>query len=238
MWQKIIKLLVVVYVCTAWSDATVGKIIINGVEIGNSTNKSVNSESVVYGSGKIEHISRKLNYFENLNINGGFAVRFEFSNKLEIEIIADDNIIPVIVTKVNNNTLSVFPDKPISSRSPIQLIIKSPALNDINLLGTTSASFHRIQTPSLKLTISGTGEVFIDGKVANLTTATEGTGTLNLKNLSVNNASININGTGNVIITVQNHLDVNITGVGDVIYYGKPAITRTVVGVGNIVAGD
>lgn len=236
MRRKIIGSLFLICAGAVYCDATVGKIVINGVEIGNSSNSS--GEAYIKGSGKITHSQRKLDKFEELSVDGGFSVSYEASNENSIEIVGDDNIIPLIVAQVAGNKLTVYPDKSFSSQNTIQLLIKSAKLNSINLSGTTSGLFHGIQSDSLKLEVAGTGDAVIDGKVSSLDVTAEGTGNLDLKSIAASKATVNINGTGRVTLTVSGHLDANIIGVGNIVYYGKPTITKNILGVGEIVGGE
>ncbi|MCK4900088.1 MAG: DUF2807 domain-containing protein [Anaerolineales bacterium] len=47
-------------------------------------------------------------------------------------------------------------------------------------------------------------------------------------------ASLQVTGTGNVVIWVLDSLDVEITGISKVSYYGSPNVTESIIGNGSL----
>ncbi|GFE75896.1 MULTISPECIES: GIN domain-containing protein [Novosphingobium] len=87
------------------------------------------------------------------------------------------------------------------------------------------------------LTVNGNGALSLDasGKVRKLAVSTEGAGDLDFGKLQVQDATIRVDGAGNMTIGASGDVDVQINGIGNVTLVRKPANLRQVInGIGNV----
>jgi len=91
---------------------------------------------------------------------------------------------------------------------------------------------------TLNVNVSGSGNIYASGNdisFENLIVGFSGSGNYFGFPLSVNAASIDISGSGNMEVTVQNDLNVNISGSGNVAFKGFPIIQSNITGSGNLI---
>jgi hypothetical protein len=87
------------------------------------------------------------------------------------------------------------------------------------------------------LTVNGNGALSLDasGKVRKLAVTTDGAGSLDFGKLQVQDATIRVNGAGNMVIGASGNVDVQINGIGNVTLVRKPANLKSEInGIGNV----
>ncbi|WP_313434486.1 GIN domain-containing protein [Novosphingobium sp.] len=87
------------------------------------------------------------------------------------------------------------------------------------------------------LTVNGNGALSLDasGKVRKLAVTTDGAGSLDFAKLQVQDATIRVNGAGNMVIGASGNVDVQINGIGNVTLVRKPANLKSEInGIGNV----
>jgi hypothetical protein len=122
----------------------------------------------------------------------------------------------------------------IHTTGPINYHLTVKDLNSVELLGTANAEATGIETESLTVTISGAGNVRMEGKVDEQAVEISGTGTYLAENLESNEVNIAVAGAGSAIVNAKEKLDAEVTGVGSVEYVGDPRIQQTVSGAGQV----
>lgn len=80
----------------------------------------------VTGSGNIETAKRDVADFDRLEVSGVFDVEVTRGDAYSVEVTADDNILPLIRTEVDDRTLSIFADAKISKSSKLRVVITAP----------------------------------------------------------------------------------------------------------------
>ncbi len=186
--------------------------------------------SVAFFSG-IEHELR-----DNVFINYGPTQR--------VKIEAQSNVIEALSKKVENGIWKIyFPDKPKLYKN-MKITITTPDLKYIGLNGPgIILSKSMMNFDSLKLSISGSGNIDIDANIQKLhtkvlgngdiflkgTAAThlidiESTGRVNSFEMESNEAEIMIPGSGTANVKVKDFMKARITGNGSINYMGNPTI--------------
>ena len=83
--------------------------------------------------------------------------------------------------------------------------------------------------------ISGSGDVELAGSATSLNKRISGSGELKAFDMTCGTADMNITGSGNVELTVNDHLDVDISGSGNVSYKGTPTMNVNITGSGEVI---
>ncbi|MDA3928553.1 MAG: DUF2807 domain-containing protein [Prolixibacteraceae bacterium] len=85
----------------------------------------------------------------------------------------------------------------------------------------------------VEASISGSGEVNVEGFTNNALFKISGSGTFNGYDFPINNLEVNISGSGDLFVNVNDILDIDISGSGDIHYIGNPIISSNTPGSGN-----
>ena len=210
----------------------------------------------VEGSGSIKRQARQVQHFTGvaLELPGRLELRMGGTEGVSVE--ADDNLLPLIETVVEDGTLKVRPSKRnlnLRSRN-MKIIVNARQIDRLSLggSGTIDADALRgqrlqfdiggsgkinvrsIESDSVSITLGGSGDFRVDGGTAHkLSVSIGGSGSVDLGKVQSSDASISVGGSGDVTVWAKDALSLTIAGSGDVNYYGDPRVSKSIVGSGD-----
>ena len=217
----------------ASSRTITGKIIINQTYSSGSSN-------LIQGSGNVITDKRKLSSFSKLSISTVVDVEYFTSENYRLELTADDNIVPIISSSIEGDTLSIDARQSYSTQNKLRAKIYGPStLGGVETDGSSDVNMQGIASNLLEIDLDGSSDFTVQGKVQNLHIKTSGRSDINAKKLLATNVTINADGHTDAIVTANKNLNVVLDGISDITYYGHPdSITKTIDGIGNVIAGD
>lgn len=209
--------------------------------------------SQVTGSGKAATETRHVSGFQAIAVRGPVKLVVRQSGHEGAEVRADDNLLPLIETQVEDRpsgrTLVVGPRKgqSIHTRSDIVVTVdvirlqavssagsgdvtvqslKTPSL-DVGLSGSADARLTDLQTETLSVGVSGSGDVQAAGHAAQVKVSVAGSGDVHMGSLQADDVSVDIAGSGNAEVMANKTLSVSVAGSGDVVYHGNGQIVKS-----------
>lgn len=216
---------------------------------------STNQGDLIVGSGRSIAETRKVSDFTSLELSC-FADVTLVQGPLAVSIEGEDNLLPLIETRVSAGKLSIQtkPNSNIRSTKPIVVHVAVPELGsihasgsgDVDIDGLTSSSLdlgvagsgnvhiHHLQADSVSAAISGSGDITLDGKTGQLTVKNSGSGDFSGASLESLKTSVTDSGSGDATVWVTESLSVSLSGSGDLMYYGAPGLDQRVTGSGNV----
>jgi hypothetical protein len=213
------------------NNASTGKIIIDGYDMGGST-------SAIKGSGVKATIERKVQSFSSIKSDGQFDINYR-NGKQSLSISGDNNIINHISTRVDNGELFISINNSYSSYQPIVINLSSKTLETVTLDGASTMVLDDIKSNKLRINLIGTADIFANGVVNKLELNIQGTGDVKARKLNAQFVSVNLEGTSDIELTARTELNIDVSGVGDILYFGKPKkIRKQISGVSDIIAGE
>jgi hypothetical protein len=188
----------------------------------------------VIGSGKEARETREIGNFTELDLRGVGSVEVAIGNPRPLVISGDDNILPMIETKVTDGRLTIRSTRPVRPVQP--LIIKATAsdLATVMLSGAGEIATSGIANDNLRATLTGAGTITLSGQTSKLAITLTGTGTVDARKLIAKVATVDMSGAGRIDVSPVVSLHVTITGTGTVTYSGEPKITQKITGVGKL----
>ena len=209
----------------------------------------------VKGSGKVERENRTIGSFNELHVSGMFDVYMREGNTPSVEVVADDNLLPIIRTELKGSRLKVYTDENIRSSTKLKLLITYTELEAVYISGAVKLrGKSTIVADHFDINVSGAAEMELDLKVDHLSCdlsgasdmlltgianhlRIDGSGAMNLDayELETSSAKIDLSGAGECKISVNESLDVDLSGAATVRYKGSPAkIKQDISGAGSI----
>ncbi|HEY5686748.1 MAG TPA: head GIN domain-containing protein, partial [Yeosuana sp.] len=175
--------------------------------------------------------------FNKVSIEGVFEVTITQGDTQSVEIIADDNIMHKVITRVLNNELRLYLDDDNNYRNiSLKANITVPVITGLKNSGAGNVLILNVENGSdFNLFNSGSGDISIEGSAQSLSLKNEGSGTFEGFSFSVYDCNIKIIGSGDCKVHCTNNLNAKIEGSGDVHYLGSPAIEADISGSGKIV---
>jgi len=190
----------------------------------------------VHGSGVIKTETRQLDSFEVIKSKGSIDLDIKIGPQFAVSVEADDNLLPVIRTRVSGDALVVDTKGNWSSQHDTVVHITLPRLTALGIQGSGDVKLGGFSGEKLGVKIEGSGDLVGDGQVRDLHLVIEGSGDANLAKLDADNVQVRIDGSGDASVSAEKTLDITIHGSGDVTWRGNaPQANSEVYGSGDII---
>lgn len=192
----------------------------------------------IKGTGVAEKENRNVAEFQGLNVSGSYAILGSIAKPQKLAVGSNANLLPYIETTVKDGVLYVSTKKGINAEPTVSQNIwfTADTLSSLTLSGSSIFQLLHINTDKLDVNLSGAHQVLLSGAGKDLKIVISGNSDIDAKNLVVENATIEINGSSTVMVNPTLTLKVTINGNGKVAYYSQsPKIEQTVSGSGKII---
>jgi hypothetical protein len=217
------------------------------ISIGNQTT----------GSGDVITEKRSVGDFTGIDLSCSADVVIVQGKPLAVSIEGEDNILPLIETRVSGETLNIDAKSNSSFRTtrPLIVHITVPELSSIRVTGsgdvdmgewavgifeletTGSGNIHidSLETRSLTARLSGSGDISIaQGSAGSQRIKVSGSGDYNGASLQSREAEASTTGSGDITVWATDSLSASISGSGDIQYYGSPEVDKSDTGSGSV----
>ena len=171
----------------------------------------------IEGIGSITTNTLQVDDFDKIRLEGADNVFISYGPVQEVSVTGHPNIISRIQTEVSNGTW--FMELERGSYGSYELIynITVPYIDEVSNIGSGNVTVSDpISVDQMKVYLLGSGSFFGFP-------------------LSASTCQVDISGSGNCEVTVNNDLDVVIEGSGSVYYKGSPSIEVDIIGSGRVV---
>lgn len=215
------------------------------------------SGSKVEGSGTMVDEVRTVGGFNGVVVTGAIDVILKAGPVERVTVHADDNIAPLIETRVVDGKLQVGTVSGASfrTRNRLYATVEYRELASVNVRGSGDVRADRVKSSIFEATIRGSGDVVIEaleseavaisisgsgdivtagGRADKLGVVVVGSGDVRFDKLASREAAVRIRGSGDVRVHASESLQVDIAGSGDVLYRGEPRISKKVAGSGEV----
>src|ERR1019366_6948623 len=205
----------------------------------------VSSCNMISGNGNIRTEKRNTGNFSSVKTSGSIDVEINSGDAYAVSAEDDDNLLPYIVTEVNDGTLNIHYknntsvnndhakvyvtvpslDKVIASGSAditIREILKNPQKIEMSVSGSGSIK-GGLDAPAVSVDVSGSGNVDLKGRTKDFDCSVSGSGDINCGGLQSENTTVTVSGSGNAHVFASVHLSASAHGSGDIYYGGNPS---------------
>lgn len=187
------------------------------------------------GSGIIKNDDRDVQSFSSVKVRGAFDVIIRPGSSYRVRIIGDDNIVPLIKTRIRHETLDIYSDKDLSLRNRITIKIETPELSALESEGASNITVKDYQGSSLSIDASGAGRIILEGKTDDLDLELSGAVNVDSEKLIAQNVVVEISGASNAEVYSAESIQAEISGVGSIVYHGSPShVHKSISGLGTI----
>ena len=169
------------------------------------------------GIGAITTNTLQVDDFNSIELLGADNVFISYGTEQEVTVTGHSNIISRIQTEVSNGTWFIELERGSYGTYELTYYITVPDLEEVRSIGSGNVTVtDPISVDQMKVSLEGSGSFFGFP-------------------LSASTAMVDIMGSGECEITVNNDLDVLIEGSGSVYYKGSPSIQSDITGSGRVV---
>ncbi|MET0519698.1 MAG: head GIN domain-containing protein [Burkholderiaceae bacterium] len=208
------------------------------------------------GSGNRVERARSVAPFTRLRLEGPMDVQLAQAASDALRISADDNVEPLIESRVEGDTLvlRLQPGAGFTTRHAPRVQVDSRSLQALAMNGSGDVRIERFKGDSLALTLSGSGDLRIGllelrelavtlhgsgdiqlaGRADTQSWALHGSGDVDARSLSGRTVKAQLHGSGDLDLGVCESLDASLAGSGDLGYAGRPQLRQSISGSGDI----
>jgi hypothetical protein len=197
----------------------------------------------IKGSNKVVSEDRQISSnFETIKVQQGINLYLTQGNSTELKVEADDNIIDLLKTEVNNNELKVYFEKNVYRSKARNVYLTTSDISSIQTSsGASVKSENTLQTNTLKVDASSgssinifvnTEEVLsesssganikIQGKTSYFSADSSSGSNIDADKLESIDAKANASSGANINVNVSRKLVANASSGGDIDYEGNP----------------
>ena len=213
--------------------------------------------SATVGSGTVASETRAAAGFQEIAVGGSMKVLLRQSGREGVEVSADNNLLPLIETRVSNGTLHIELKRGANytSRNPVTVTVDFIALKSLSLGGSAtitgasikgsklgvsiggsgSVKLSDVQLSALDVSIGGSGSFAATGRSPKLSISIGGSGGALTEQLDADDVSVSVAGSGGAVVKANRTLDASVAGSGDVVYSGNAVAKTSKTGSGTII---
>jgi hypothetical protein len=211
---------------------------------------------MVEGSGNVIEEERSVGAFTRVVLAGPVDVRLKRADAERAIVRADDNIVPLIETRVEGGQLFVEMRKDASfrTRNKLSVVVEFRQLDGVQVRGSGdlladdvkaaifestingsgNVRINRLEADTVAVSVSGSGNFNARGRAARLGVLIEGSGDVHAENLEAKTAAVSVRGSGDARVYATETLQARISGSGDIRYRGAPHVEKKVGGSGEV----
>jgi hypothetical protein len=189
----------------------------------------------IHGSGHAKTESRAVASFAKIDLAGSPDVEVAVGPAASVSVTTDDNILPIIETKVDGETLKINSKRSYNTSLGVKVSITVPDLQGVSVSGSGNIHVEGLKAGDMDASVTGSGDITLNGVVDRLRARIVGSGDLRAGDLAAKNVQVSVTGSGDAAVRATEQLDARVTGSGNVRYSGNPPqVQHHVTGSGDI----
>ncbi|MBL8623722.1 MAG: DUF2807 domain-containing protein [Myxococcales bacterium] len=192
------------------------------------------ADAQVKGNGTARTEARAVGGFASVSAGGAVALTITVGGATAVSVTADDNVLPLIRTRVQGDRLIIDSTDSYSPKTPVRIAITTPTLTALGLSGASSATATGVTGSGLAVDLSGASKATLAGTTAAITIEASGAAELDTTKLAAQDATVAVSGASHVALAVARGLTVEASGASMVDYWGSPAVTKATSGVSRV----
>lgn len=208
---------------------------------------NLNAQFGLKGSGNVIENERALESYTGIETSGGIDVCIYQGDVQKVVVVADDNLQDIIITKVEGETLKIYPEKWIRHASNIKVKVTIKDLKSVSgsggsdvyseqtlIVGNLSVNFSGGSDGNLSLkaieingTISGGSDLILKGAAGYINIEASGGSDCKAYDLIAAKANVSASGGSDIYVTVDQDIKANASGGSDIKYKGNATILKS-----------
>lgn len=203
----------------------------------------------ITGSGTLKKESRSASSFKSIAASGSFNVYITPGSGSNIDIEADDNLLPYIVTEVEDGELKLHVKKGYDIK-PTQKITVNVSMAEIKSLAASgTGGFYSkgtlkggkvelgisgsvnidmdLKADKLEVGVSGSTKITLKGTIPAVEYGISGSASVDALSLQSQNVEVGVSGSGDLAVFAEKKLDISVSGGAKVRYKGNPSINQS-----------
>ncbi|RMG29065.1 MAG: DUF2807 domain-containing protein [Bacteroidetes bacterium] len=197
----------------------------------------------IKGNGKVVRESRDLRNFDAISVGGSFDVFLRQGRSQSLVVEADENLLDIISTEVNNGTLKIKTEKNIQQAEKLNIFITVEDLRSLEVSGaadliaegsiyaddlkikcsgSADVKLLDLRAENLACSASGSADIRLAGRAQSLTASMSGSSDLQARDFKTESCTLQLSGSSDAFVYASQSLTASASGSSDVHCYGSP----------------
>jgi len=176
----------------------------------------------VKGSGTTTSEDRTAGYVSSIDITGDFIIDVTCGKQNSIKVEAEDNILPLIETKVEDEKLTISTKEDITALREVRITIAIHTLKELESDGKSKITVKALHTDELDVSANEEGIIELEGKVDELNITIDDEAKVLAKSVITKKTYVSIYGEGKAEVNARRYLEASVKGKGVIDYWGDP----------------
>ena len=205
------------------------------VTINGSNVTTTGDGEMITGSGNVRSEARNVTGFTAIEVSDAAEVEAAIGPTTSVTVTTDDNLLPVIDTKLVGQTLRISSNQSYSTKIGVKVRITAPVLVAVALAGSGSARISGLANAQFSARLAGSGSARLEGSANAVNFQLVGSGGVNARDLTAKSVQVAVAGSGSAEVCATESLAASVAGSGSVAYVGHPAaVSKSITGSGAI----
>lgn len=189
----------------------------------------------IKGSGVSKTETRQLADFKSISNEAVGDVIVTIGDTQSVEVTIDDNLMPLLVTEVENGVLKIKTTGSFSTSLGLNVKVTVPSLESLRSSGVGNTKIEGLKSDRFSIVLSGVGGISAKGEVKTLDVEVSGVGSAELSELVAEDVTVTVSGVGGAVVHATNSVNASTSGVGGIEVLGNPGDKKeTRTGIGSI----
>jgi hypothetical protein len=179
----------------------------------------------VTGEGPIQSETRQADAFSRIEVSAGIGVTVRMGPGRSLEVRAQKNILPVIATNVEGDTLRIRSTRSYSASEGVEVTVVTPTVAGISMSGGSQGHVDGLETEHLDLDLSGGAGLTVTGAAGTVALDASGGSHAELANLSATAITLDISGGSTVTVHASDQVSGSASGESRLTVLGDPEVS-------------
>jgi len=186
------------------------------------------------GDGPVQSETRKADAFTRIAVSGGIGVTVRTGPTPALEVSAQENILPVIATDVEGDTLRIRSTESYSTSEGVEVAVTTPALVVISMSGGSQGRMEGLDAERLDIELSGGAGLTATGTATSVALNMTGGSRASLENLTATTITLDLSGGTTATVQASDRVSGSASGGSRVSVLGDPQLNVEVSGGGEV----
>lgn len=178
------------------------------------------------GEGSVMSETRDAGPFTRIEVSGGISgVTVQIGQSASVEVRAQENILPLIRTEVEGDTLVITgTGQGFTSSQGIEVVVVTPTLTEISMNGGSQGQIEGIDAASLNIELDGGSQLTVTGVASTVGLEASGGSTADLEDLSASAVTLDVSGGSSATVQASDEVSGSASGESQVTVLGDAQV--------------
>ena len=177
------------------------------------------------GEGAVKTEARDVAAFSRIETSAGIDVKVTFKPTPSLEVHAQENLLPLIIAEVKNDTLHLRTAHGYFTTEKVEVVLTTPSLTRLVLSGGTHGQITDLQADDMELELSGGSRLDATGKATNLALRMSGGSAAGLQDLETGTIKLDASGGCNATVRASGEVRGAASGGSRITVIGDAALS-------------